>query len=244
MSKSRAKAKSSARAEHNHLPLRPRLGKVGAPKTRTRAPEDVSSCCVLITGFGAFARARFNPTGHLVDNLARIRRPALAKARIVTHVFPTCYAAVDRKLPALIRRHRPDVILMLGLAPRSSHLRIETQAEMRCPFWPQMRKALLRVIVQSGRACSSTAGPVRPLRACLLRCGASTCAQDFHATPAPTCAITFIGAHWNMLNARASRPWCSSCTYHKSEIMVRVHQTPNAHRSLGLQPRCNRCWPS
>ena len=128
MSKSRAKAKSSARAEHNHLPLRRRLGKGGAPKTRTRAPEDVSSCCVLITGFGGFPRARFNPTGRLVDNLARIRRPALAKARIVTHVFPTCYAAVDRKLPALIRRHRPDVILMLGLAPRSKHLRIETQA--------------------------------------------------------------------------------------------------------------------
>jgi pyroglutamyl-peptidase len=83
---------------------------------------------VLITGFGGFPRARFNPTGRLVDKLARVRRPAFAKARIVTHVFSTNYTAVDRELPALIRCHRPGVILMLGLAARSKHLRIETRA--------------------------------------------------------------------------------------------------------------------
>jgi pyroglutamyl-peptidase len=83
---------------------------------------------VLITGFGGFPRAHVNPTGRLVEKLARIRRSAFAKARIVTHVFFTHYTAVDRELPKLIRQHRPDVVLMLGLAARSKHLRIETRA--------------------------------------------------------------------------------------------------------------------
>lgn len=83
---------------------------------------------ILITGFGPFPSAPFNPTGPLVKRLARLRRPALADARIVTHVFPTGYAAVDRELPALIARHRPDVLLMFGLAARTPHLRVETRA--------------------------------------------------------------------------------------------------------------------
>jgi pyroglutamyl-peptidase len=125
MSKGRVKTKSSKPAERNLAPKRRRLVKGGASKAPRGGPDGESSCCVLITGFDGFPRARFNPTGRLVAKLARIRRPAFARARIVTHVFPTHYAAVDRDLPELIRRHRPDVILMLGLAPRSNHLRIE-----------------------------------------------------------------------------------------------------------------------
>lgn len=83
---------------------------------------------VLITGFGPFPGAPFNPTAPLVHRLKRLRRPALADTRLVTHVFKTSYAAVDRDLPALIKTHRPRVILMFGLAARTPHLRIETRA--------------------------------------------------------------------------------------------------------------------
>ena len=38
------------------------------------------------------------------------------------------YATVDRELPALIARDRPDAIVMFGLAARSQALRIETRA--------------------------------------------------------------------------------------------------------------------
>ncbi|MDQ2953325.1 MAG: pyroglutamyl-peptidase I [Pseudomonadota bacterium] len=102
--------------------------KGGASKAQPARRIEKSSCCVLITGFGGFPGARFNPTGRLVKKLAHIRRPAFAQARIVTHVFSAHYAAVDRELPKLIRRYRPDVILMLGLAARSKHLCIETRA--------------------------------------------------------------------------------------------------------------------
>ena len=80
---------------------------------------------ILLTGFGPFPGAPFNPTGRLVARLARRR---VAGARRIAHVFPTSYAAVDRELPALIARARPDLIVMFGLAQRTRHLRIETCA--------------------------------------------------------------------------------------------------------------------
>jgi pyroglutamyl-peptidase len=52
----------------------------------------------------------------------------LARAKIVTHIFPTSYAAVDRDLHKLIARHRPDALLMFGLATRARGLRIEMRA--------------------------------------------------------------------------------------------------------------------
>src|SRR5262249_61920962 len=83
---------------------------------------------VLITGFGPFPGAPFNPTEGLVRRLGARRRPALAEVERITHVFRTSYEAVDDDLPRLIARHRPAVLLMFGLAARSPHLRIETQA--------------------------------------------------------------------------------------------------------------------
>jgi pyroglutamyl-peptidase len=83
---------------------------------------------VLITGFGPFPGAPVNPTGPLVARLGARRRPALADVARIVHVFRTSYAAVDAELPALIARHRPDVLLMFGLAARTPYLRIETRA--------------------------------------------------------------------------------------------------------------------
>ena len=83
---------------------------------------------VLITGFGPFPGAPFNPTGPLAQRLGARRRPVLAEVELITHVFATSYAAVDAELPDLIVLHRPDVLLMFGLAARTPHLRIETRA--------------------------------------------------------------------------------------------------------------------
>ena len=82
---------------------------------------------ILLTGFGPFPGAPFNPTGPLVTELARRRIPGL-HVRRVAHVFPVSYAAVDRELPALLARVRPDVLLMFGLAARRRHISIETRA--------------------------------------------------------------------------------------------------------------------
>src|SRR5712691_5718313 len=83
---------------------------------------------ILITGFGPFPGAPHNPTGPLVRELARRRHPAFAGVRRVAHVFRTSYEAVDRELPILLAREKPDALVMFGLAPRASHIRIETRA--------------------------------------------------------------------------------------------------------------------
>jgi pyroglutamyl-peptidase len=46
-------------------------------------------------------------------------------------VFETRYADVDRALPALIARERPDIVLLFGLANRARHLRLEEIARNR-----------------------------------------------------------------------------------------------------------------
>jgi pyroglutamyl-peptidase len=86
------------------------------------------SATILITGFGPFPGVPFNPTEPLVMALARLRDPALRNVRRVAHVFATSYAAVDRELPALLARERPDMLLMFGLAARRRHISIETRA--------------------------------------------------------------------------------------------------------------------
>jgi pyroglutamyl-peptidase len=91
---------------------------------------------ILLTGFGPFPGAPFNPTGPMVEWLARMRRPGLADVNVVAHVFPTSYAAVDRELPKLIAKHKPDALLMFGLAPRAEAIRIETRARNTVALLP------------------------------------------------------------------------------------------------------------
>jgi len=91
---------------------------------------------LLLTGFGPFPGAPFNPTGPLVKQLARTRRPALADVTRVAHVFATSYAAADRELPKLIARHKPDALLMFGLATRTKRLRVETLARNALALLP------------------------------------------------------------------------------------------------------------
>jgi len=83
---------------------------------------------LLVTGFGPFPGAPFNPTAALVRRLARLRRPALADVKLIAHVFPTSYAAVDHELPKLMAEYKPDALLMFGLATRAKRLRVEQRA--------------------------------------------------------------------------------------------------------------------
>jgi pyroglutamyl-peptidase len=82
---------------------------------------------VLITGFGPFPGAPFNPSAALASALARRRRPAFAGTERAVHVFATTYASVDRDLPKLLKQ-KPDIVLMFGVAGRRHQLCIETRA--------------------------------------------------------------------------------------------------------------------
>src|SRR5579871_5258259 len=51
---------------------------------------------VLITGFGPFPGAPFNPTMPLVDRLLELRRPALDDVALSGHIFHVTYQTVDQ----------------------------------------------------------------------------------------------------------------------------------------------------
>ncbi len=92
---------------------------------------------ILITGFGAFPGAPYNPTMALVERLMRLRRPAFENVELFSHIFHVTYVTVDRELPRLLGKHRPHALLMFGLAARTPYLRIETRARNAITtIWP------------------------------------------------------------------------------------------------------------
>lgn len=115
---------------------------------------------ILITGFGPFPGAPNNPTIKLVRALARTKRPAFAGVTLVSHVFNTSYAAVDRELPQLIARHKPDALLMFGLHGRARTVRIETRARNALALLPDASGKVLGRGVIEPQAPSSRAMPM------------------------------------------------------------------------------------
>jgi len=127
---------------------------------------------ILITGFRPFPGAPYNPTEKLVERLLRLRRPALDDIERIGHIFPVTYSAVDRELPALIAAHRPDALLMFGLATRTPFVRIETRARNTVTqIWPDAEHAQVRSrTIVSGADSTRRFGPhtLKLLRAAQL----------------------------------------------------------------------------
>ncbi len=125
---------------------------------------------ILITGFGPFPGAPYNPTMPLVERLVRLRRPAFGDVELSGHIFPVTYRAVDRELPKLLSQRRPHALLMFGLAARTRHLRIESRARNAVTMlWPDADHARVRKGSIAGDAEAKMFGPhtAKLLRAAL-----------------------------------------------------------------------------
>jgi pyroglutamyl-peptidase len=119
-----------------------------------------SNLRVLITGFGPFPGAPYNPTQSLVARLLRLRRPALGGVELTGHIFPVTYKAVDHHLPELLTKHRPQALLMFGLASRTPYVRIETRARNAVTMlWPDADHTRVRKGSIVGGADARTFGP-------------------------------------------------------------------------------------
>ena len=115
---------------------------------------------ILITGFGPFPGAPYNPTMPLVARLLRLRRPAFSEVEFSGHIFPVTYKAVDRELPQLLARHRPHALLMFGLATRTPYLRVETRARNAVTMlWPDADHTSVRKGSIAGGADAKMFGP-------------------------------------------------------------------------------------
>lgn len=100
---------------------------------------------ILVTGFGPFPGAPYNPTQPLVARLMRLRRPAFDGVELSSHVFPVTYGDVDRQLPQALKQHQPHALLMFGLASRTPYLRIETRARNAVTMlWPDAARTRVR----------------------------------------------------------------------------------------------------
>jgi pyroglutamyl-peptidase len=100
---------------------------------------------ILITGFGPFPGAPYNPTQPLVARLIKLRRPAFGDVELASHIFPVTYRAVDRELPEVLQKYRPQAMLMFGLANRTAHVRIETRARNAVTLlWPDAAQTRVR----------------------------------------------------------------------------------------------------
>ena len=126
---------------------------------------------ILLTGFGPFPGAPYNPTQPLVARLLQLRRPALSDVKIFGHVFQVTYEDVDRQLPLLLASHRPHALLMFGLASRTSYVRIETRARNAVTMlWPDANNTRARKGAIAREADAIMFGPhtARLLRAARL----------------------------------------------------------------------------
>lgn len=185
---------------------------------------------ILITGFGRFPGAAYNPTADLVHDLIRRRRPALAGMRIVGHVFETRWDAVDRDLPALLAREAPDVIVLLGVATRADRVRLELVARNRttvlAPDAGGARRGVTSIapgapFVRRGRF------PLARLAAALGRAGI-TPALSRHAG-----GYLCNYSYWRALEA-ADRPGGPRC-------VVFVHVPPLHRLGRGRRAPSRRC---
>ena len=123
---------------------------------------------ILITGFGPFPGAPYNPTQPLVARLLRLRRPAFSDVELSGHIFHVTYSTVDRELPELIARHRPHALLMFGLADRTPHVRIETRARNAVTMlWPDADRTRAR----KGSIAGGADTMIRPAHRQIAACG-------------------------------------------------------------------------
>ncbi|HLH12237.1 MAG TPA: pyroglutamyl-peptidase I [Methylovirgula sp.] len=132
----------------------------------------------LVTGFGAFPGAKYNPTMDLMAVLARRKeRFARLGIRLETRVLPVSYAEIGPRLATLAAEIHPDAILHFGLAGRRKWISIETRAINRLhELNPDADGAYARAaeIVSDGPRVLRARAPVMQIAAALRRAKVAT----------------------------------------------------------------------
>ncbi|MGI9385242.1 MAG: hypothetical protein ACR2PO_18980 [Methyloligellaceae bacterium] len=94
----------------------------------TRAPGQ-RPARLLVTGFGPFPGVRDNPTERLIQRIrADPTRHRSSGFDMRTAVLPTEWSAVRARVPKLLARHDPDVILHFGVHGRAGGFQLEQRA--------------------------------------------------------------------------------------------------------------------
>jgi pyroglutamyl-peptidase len=82
---------------------------------------------ILVTGFEPFGGLDVNPSQQIVEALARTSsRPS--GIVLETEILPCVFRAAGERIAELIRQHRPDAVVSLGLAASTAPIRLERVA--------------------------------------------------------------------------------------------------------------------
>jgi len=128
---------------------------------------------ILLTGFNPFGTVKINPSQLVVETLAQ--RPARPLgADLVTEILPTAYIEAGDRITHLIRHHRPDSIICLGVAEGTPAIRLERVALNLDDAELPDNTGLLRQgspIVLDGPAAYWSTLPLEQMRRALARQG-------------------------------------------------------------------------
>jgi pyroglutamyl-peptidase len=89
--------------------------------------RDHARTTILLTGFGPFLTVTENVTSAVVPAVAQQVTAQSPHLQCVGEVLPTDWIAAPARLDALIREHRPALILQFGVSPRAKGFVIETR---------------------------------------------------------------------------------------------------------------------
>lgn len=112
---------------------------------------------LLLTAFGPFGGDAKNPSEHALEPAAEA---AAAHARVLTEVLPVEYARACARIRHLVRTHRPDVVVSLGLGAGRTAITPErvaiNLAEARIPDEAGAQPAGLPLVEDAPAACFSS----------------------------------------------------------------------------------------
>ncbi|MBN9582347.1 MAG: pyroglutamyl-peptidase I [Afipia sp.] len=186
---------------------------------------------ILVTGFGPFPGAPFNPTERLVARLVRLRRPALDDVARIGHVFPVTYGAIDRELPMLIAAHRPDALLMFGLASRTPFIRVETRVRNAVTqIWPDAEHTRIgNRMIAAGADSTRRFGPHT---ARLLRAAQTTGVDARASLNAGIYLCNYLG--WRAIEATRAPNGPRLAAFIHVPLVPRTTANPRKGRSTGV----------
>ncbi len=78
---------------------------------------------ILVTGFEPFGEIRVNPSALIVEHLMRA-----APRGVQCEVLRTEFVAAEERIRQLIREHRPETVICVGVAPSAAEVRLERLA--------------------------------------------------------------------------------------------------------------------
>ncbi len=132
---------------------------------------------MLLSGFEPFGGALENPSQQVVQRLAGVwldAAPGAPRVRIEGLVLPVAFGAAAELLEAAIARHRPRLVLALGLAPGRSEIAIERVALNLCdaPIADNTgAQPIDRPVLDGGAAALFATWPLRAALAALRDAG-------------------------------------------------------------------------